>query len=145
MRTSFTNPPTFGSTGMMCPSTWALSVETCERPNHQRRIPRISRVSRMTLMIEKTSLRERFGGADGRTEEGRGRVSVVVGSIVVAISSSLMQGTGATNRARQGDLCGQTREPRVDVRLTRADQCLLSVDHFDISGHAGLEPLARLR
>src|SRR5262245_38933073 len=126
MRTSFTYPPTFGSTGMMCPSTWALSVETCERPNHQRRIPKTSRVNRMTLMIEKTSLRERFGGADGLTEEGRGGrislVSVAVGSIVVAISSSLMQGSGATNGARQRNLRGQTREPRIDVRLTRADQ-----------------------
>ena len=77
----------------------------------------------MTLMIEKTSLRERLGGADGLTEEGLGgRVSVAVGSIVVAISSSLMQGTGAANGARQRNLRGQTREPRIDVRLTCADQ-----------------------
>jgi hypothetical protein len=80
----------------------------------------------MMLMIEKTSLRERLGGADGFTEEGRGRISVLdsvaVGSIVVAISSSLMQGTGAANGARQRDPRGQTRESRVDVRLTRADQ-----------------------
>src|SRR5580765_533278 len=121
MRTSFTNPPTFGSTGMMCPSTWALSVETCERPNHQRRIPRTSMVSRMTLMIEKTSLRERLGGVAGFCTDGRGadRISA---STVVAIASSLMQGTGAANGARQRNLRGQTREPRIDVRLTRADQ-----------------------
>src|SRR6266850_4951133 len=124
----------------MCPSTWALSVETCERPNHHRRIPRNSRLSRMTLMIEKTSLRERLGV--GFVTDGRGFASVlgsVVGSIVVAIvPSSLMQGVRAAHGARQRDLRQQRRETRIDVRFTRADQWLLSVDHFDIPRDAGL-------
>src|SRR5512146_145765 len=32
--TSATKPPTFGSTGMMWPSTWASSVVTWVRPHH---------------------------------------------------------------------------------------------------------------
>src|SRR6185503_11229656 len=132
----------------MWPSTWALSVETWERPNHHRRIPRNSRLSRMTLMIEKTSLRERLGV--GFVTDGRGLASVLgsvaVGSIVVAIvPSSLMQGVRAAHGARQRDPRHQRRETRIDVRFTRANQRLLSIDHFDIPRDAGLEALPCLR
>src|SRR6185295_19708699 len=110
----------------MCPSTCALSVETWERPNHHRRIPRNSRLSRMTLMIEKTSLRERLGV--GFVTDGRGLASVLgsvaVGSIVVAIVPflELMQGVRAAHGARQRDPRHQRRETCIDVRFTRANQ-----------------------
>jgi hypothetical protein len=83
-------PATFGRTGTIWPSTCALSVDTCDRPNHHLRIPSISMPSRMMLMMEKTSLRERLGAC--LVTDGRGRISGLasveggaLGSMVVAI------------------------------------------------------------
>src|SRR5437867_10072978 len=80
----------------MCPSTWALSVETCERPNHHLRAPMISRPSRITPMIMNTVRRELLGLAATapRLGAGAGRAGdSVFGSIVVAIVLFLNAGS----------------------------------------------------
>src|SRR6266436_8144201 len=80
----------------MWPSTWALSVETCERPNHHFRTPKITSPSRITPMIMKTVRRELLGGGAGAGAEARGagRAEVSVsGSIVVAIVVFLNAGS----------------------------------------------------
>src|SRR5882672_5981700 len=80
----------------MWPSTCALSVETCERPNHHLRAPKITNPSKITPMIMKTVRRELLGGAAGAGVEGRGAgraEASVFGSIVVAIVLFLNAGS----------------------------------------------------
>src|SRR5204862_6405373 len=75
---------------MMWPSTWALSVETCDRLNHHLRAPIRSSPARMTPMMMKTVRRELLGAGFGGAAGGAacaGRVLVSDGYVVLFIAS----------------------------------------------------------
>src|SRR5690242_14443318 len=79
----------------MWPSTCALSVETCDRPNHHLRTPSTVRASTTAPMTMKTLRRElvAFAGA-AALGAGEGRAGdSVSGSIVVAIVLFLNAGS----------------------------------------------------
>src|SRR2546425_6057716 len=138
----------------MCPSTWASSVDWWLRLKIQRRAPSAARATSTTPMITK-AVRRRPPGFTASVTRGGGVLApgsrLVSGSIVVAIKSLVsvqVQGLVGrprhAGRARQRHARARRGESGVDVRIPRANQVRLRVDHFDVAGNTGLEPLPRL-
>src|SRR2546430_10890663 len=139
--------------GTMCPSTWASSVDWVLRLKIQRRAPNAARATSTTPMMTKAVRRRPPGFTASVTRGAGGGVlapgsRLVSGSIVVAIKSLVpvqVQGLVGrprhAGRARQRHARARRGESGVDVRIPRANQVRLRVDHFDVAGDTGLEPL----
>src|SRR2546426_5650454 len=138
----------------MCPSTWASSVDWWLRLKIQRRAPSAARATNTAPMITNAGRRRPPGLAPSVTRGGGGLAPgarLLSGSIVVAIESLVsvqVQGLVGrprhAGRARQRHARARRGESGVDVRIARANQVRLRVDHFDVAGDTGLEPLPRL-
>src|SRR2546422_3512105 len=131
----------------MCPSTWASSVDWWLRLKIQRRAPSAARATSTTPMITK-AVRRRPPGFTASVTRGGGVLApgsrLVSGSIVVAIKSLVsvqVQGLVGrprhAGRARQRHARARRGESGVDVRIPRANQVRLRVDHFDVAGDTG--------
>src|SRR2546426_11475 len=131
----------------MCPSTWASSVDWWLRLRIQRRAPSAARATSTTPMITKAVRRRPPGFAASVTRgDACGGVlapgsRLVSGSIVVAIKSlvsvqvqGLVDRPRHAGRARQRHARARRGESGVDVRIPRANQVRLRVDHFDVAG-----------